>query len=73
MNAAVIGTHTHVQTADEQIIDGCAFISDVGMSGSFKSIIGRDIDEVLERLMVILLHVLLLVKMKHKFVLLLLI
>jgi len=47
--SAVIGTHTHVQTADEQIIDGCAFISDVGMSGSFKSIIGRDIDEVLEK------------------------
>lgn len=46
---AVVGTHTHVQTADEQIIDGCAFISDVGMSGSFKSIIGRDIDEVLEK------------------------
>jgi 2',3'-cyclic-nucleotide 2'-phosphodiesterase len=46
---AVIGTHTHVQTADEQIIDGCAFISDVGMTGPFKSIIGRDINEVLER------------------------
>ena len=28
---AVIGTHTHVQTADERIIDGCAFITDVGM------------------------------------------
>ncbi len=47
--SAVIGTHTHVQTADEQIIDGCAFISDVGMSGSFKSIIGRDINEVLDK------------------------
>lgn len=47
--SAVIGTHTHVQTADEQLIDGCAFISDVGMCGSFKSIIGRDIDEVLEK------------------------
>ena len=47
--SAVIGTHTHVQTADEQLIDGCAFISDVGTCGSFKSIIGRDIDEVLEK------------------------
>lgn len=47
--SAVIGTHTHVQTADEQIIDGCAFITDVGMSGSFKSIIGRDISEVLDK------------------------
>jgi len=42
---ACVGTHTHVQTADEQIIDGCAFISDVGMCGPNKSIIGRDIEE----------------------------
>lgn len=42
---AVVGTHTHVQTADEQIIDGCAFISDLGMCGPFNSIIGRDIEE----------------------------
>jgi len=41
----VAGTHTHVQTADEMIIDGNAFISDVGMCGAFESIIGRDIDE----------------------------
>lgn len=47
--SAVIGTHTHVQTADERIIDGCAFISDVGMSGPFDSVIGRDIQEVLDR------------------------
>ena len=47
--SGVVGTHTHVQTADEQIIDGCAFITDVGMSGSFKSIIGRDISEVLDK------------------------
>ena len=42
---AVIGTHTHVQTADEDIFHGCAFISDVGMCGAYDSIIGRDIDE----------------------------
>jgi 2',3'-cyclic-nucleotide 2'-phosphodiesterase len=48
--AGVFGTHTHVQTADERIIDGCAFISDVGMTGPYESIIGRDISEVLARI-----------------------
>lgn len=43
---AVVGTHTHVQTADEMIIDNkTAFISDVGMCGPFESIIGRSISE----------------------------
>jgi metallophosphoesterase (TIGR00282 family) len=46
---AIIGTHTHVQTADEQVMNGCAYISDVGMSGPFDSIIGRDTQEVLDR------------------------
>ena len=41
----VIGTHTHIQTSDEDIINGCAFISDVGMCGAYNSVIGRDIDE----------------------------
>jgi len=42
----VVGTHTHVQTADEDILyDNVAFISDVGMCGPYYSIIGRDIDE----------------------------
>ena len=42
----VVGTHTHIQTADEMIIDGkTAFISDVGMCGPYKSIIGRSIEE----------------------------
>ena len=44
---AVIGTHTHVQTADEMIKDGCAFMCDAGMCGSYDSILGRDIDEVI--------------------------
>ena len=43
---AVIGTHTHVQTADERVFEGCAFISDAGMCGAYDSILGRDIDEV---------------------------
>lgn len=46
---AVVGTHTHVQTADEQVTDGCAYISDVGMCGVFDSILGRDADEVIRR------------------------
>ena len=43
----VIGTHTHVQTADEDIIHDCAFITDAGMCGSYDSIIGRDVNETL--------------------------
>ena len=45
---AVIGTHTHVQTADEQIKNGCAFISDVGMCGVYDSVLGRDTQEVID-------------------------
>ncbi|MBQ3259311.1 MAG: TIGR00282 family metallophosphoesterase [Clostridia bacterium] len=38
---AVLGTHTHVQTADEQILDGgTAFISDIGMTGPIRSVLG---------------------------------
>ncbi|MEO0142414.1 MAG: TIGR00282 family metallophosphoesterase [candidate division WOR-3 bacterium] len=45
----IIGTHTHVQTADEQIIDGqCAYITDVGMVGSTNSVIGDKEDEIIE-------------------------
>ena len=41
--SAVFGTHTHVQTADEQIFpQGTAFISDLGMVGGQESILGRD-------------------------------
>lgn len=46
----IFGTHTHVQTADEDVFDGCAYITDVGMCGAYESIIGRDIDEVLSRM-----------------------
>jgi metallophosphoesterase (TIGR00282 family) len=46
--SAVLGTHTHVATADEQILPGgTAFISDVGMTGPYDSILGRRIDRVL--------------------------
>lgn len=48
--SAVIGTHTHVQTADEQIFPGgTAFICDAGMCGPVNSILGRAIDPILNR------------------------
>lgn len=48
--SAVLGTHTHVQTADEQILPrGTAYITDVGMTGPTESIIGMKRDIVLER------------------------
>lgn len=47
---AVLGTHTHVQTADEQILPGgTAYISDVGMTGPHDSIIGVDKNAALSR------------------------
>jgi len=48
--SAVLGTHTHVQTADERILSsGCAYITDVGMTGPLDSVIGRRIEDVLAR------------------------
>lgn len=47
--SAVIGTHTHVQTADERVLpQGTAYISDVGMTGPYDSVIGSRIEQVLE-------------------------
>lgn len=46
--SAVLGTHTHVPTADEQLLPGgTAFICDVGMTGPYDSVLGRRIDRVL--------------------------
>jgi metallophosphoesterase (TIGR00282 family) len=48
--SAVIGTHTHVQTADERILPGgTAFITDVGMTGPRDGIIGMAREEILDR------------------------
>src|SRR6266568_3600315 len=48
--SAVIGTHTHVQTADEQIFPGgTAFLCDAGMCGPVNSILGRAIDPITNR------------------------
>lgn len=46
--AAVLGTHTHVPTADARILKGgTAFQTDLGMTGPYDSVIGRDADQVL--------------------------
>ena len=45
----VFGTHTHVPTADDEILPGgTAYVTDVGMSGPYRSIIGRDVRNVLK-------------------------
>jgi 2',3'-cyclic-nucleotide 2'-phosphodiesterase len=48
--SAVVGTHTHVQTADEQIFPGgTAFLCDAGMCGPVNSILGRAIEPIVNR------------------------
>ena len=48
--SAIYGSHTHVQTADERIFDdGTAYITDVGMTGSYDGVIGMDKFDVIER------------------------
>src|SRR5436189_6183750 len=48
--SAVIGTHTHVQTADEQILPGgTALLCDAGIGGPLNSILGPAIDPVMNR------------------------
>jgi metallophosphoesterase (TIGR00282 family) len=48
--SAVVGTHTHVQTADERILtEGTAYISDIGMTGSYAGVIGMKTEDVIAR------------------------
>jgi len=48
--SAVVGTHTHVQTADERVLPGgTAYITDVGMTGPMNGVIGTDRDRVIKR------------------------
>lgn len=48
--SAVIGTHTHVPTADERVLpNGTALLTDVGMTGPYESVIGMRVDKVLKR------------------------
>jgi len=48
--AAVVGTHTHIQTADEQILPGgTAYITDLGMTGPYDSVIGQVKEKIINR------------------------
>ncbi len=48
--SAVVGTHTHVQTADEQIFSGgTAYLSDAGFTGPHEGVLGREIEPVIKR------------------------
>jgi metallophosphoesterase (TIGR00282 family) len=53
--SAVLGTHTHVQTADDRVLpNGTAFICDAGMTGGFESVIGMDRHAALRRFLTLL-------------------
>jgi len=53
--SALVGTHTHVQTADDRVLPkGTAFVSDAGMTGGFASVIGMDRDAALRRFLTLL-------------------
>lgn len=55
--SAVIGTHTHVQTADERILPlGTAYITDAGMTGSISSVIGMRKEEAIQRFLTFIPH-----------------
>ena len=48
--SAVVGTHTHVATADEEILpQGTAYVTDLGMTGPHRSVLGRRVEDVLAR------------------------
>ncbi len=48
--SAVVGTHTHVQTADDRILpQGTAYLTDLGMTGSYAGVIGMKREDVIER------------------------
>ena len=49
--SAVVGTHTHVQTADEQILEkGTGYISDLGMTGPVRSILGTSPEDIVQKM-----------------------
>src|SRR5208282_2718830 len=57
--SSVFGSHTHIQTADEKILpEGTAYITDLGMSGPYDSVIGQDKLKIITRF---------LTSMPHKF------
>jgi metallophosphoesterase (TIGR00282 family) len=48
--SAVVGTHTHIQTSDERILpDGTAYLTDVGMTGPWRSVIGVKCEPAIQR------------------------
>jgi 2',3'-cyclic-nucleotide 2'-phosphodiesterase len=48
--SAVVGTHTHVQTADERVLpQGTAYLTDIGMTGSYSGVIGMNKEDVIAR------------------------
>ena len=48
--SAVVGTHTHVQTADERLLpQGTAYLTDLGMTGSYAGVIGMNKEDVIAR------------------------
>lgn len=48
--SAVVGTHTHIQTADEKILPrGCAYITDAGMTGPYHSVLGMKVEIITKR------------------------
>jgi len=48
--SAVVGTHTHVQTADERLLpEGTAYLTDIGMTGSYSGVIGMNKEDVIAR------------------------
>lgn len=48
--SAVVGSHTHIQTADEKILPkGTAYITDLGMTGPYDSVIGQNKDKIIHR------------------------
>ncbi len=53
--SAIIGTHTHVQTADERVLPkGSSYITDVGMTGSMDSVIGMDKERAIKRFLTLI-------------------
>ena len=46
---AILGSHTHCQTADEQIYNDCLYITDMGMCGVYESILGDEKEQVIDR------------------------
>ena len=53
--SAIIGTHTHVQTADARMVPGgTAYVADVGMTGPYHSVIGIEVGQIIERFLTLM-------------------